>query len=57
VTLLPPPHDSGPMWFAKPSSYDSFIHDTLPVLTGAFGQSYIVPVKKKNVSERNQRKQ
>jgi hypothetical protein len=36
VTLLPPPHDSGPMWFAKPSSYDSFIHITLPVLTGAF---------------------
>ena len=36
MALLPPPHDSGPMWFAKPSSYDSFIHDTLPVLTGAF---------------------
>ncbi|MBU1207965.1 MAG: hypothetical protein KKH04_13725 [Proteobacteria bacterium] len=30
-------HDSGPMWFATPSSYDSSIHDTLPVLPGAFG--------------------
>ena len=28
---LPPPHDSGPVWFATPSPYGSFIHDTLPV--------------------------
>ena len=28
-------HDSGPMWFATPSSCGSFIHNTLPVLTGA----------------------
>ena len=28
-------HDSGPPWLAKPSTYDSFIHNTLPVLTGA----------------------
>ena len=25
------PHDSGPLWFAKPSTYETFIHDTLPV--------------------------
>jgi hypothetical protein len=31
MPLLAPPHDSGPMWFAKPSSYGSFIHYTLPV--------------------------
>src|SRR5215472_15558295 len=29
------PHDSGPLWFAKPSTYETFIHYTLPVLTGA----------------------
>ncbi len=29
-----------------PAPYDSFIHDTSPVLTGAFGTSYIGPVKK-----------
>lgn len=28
--------DSGPLWVANPSTYDSFvIHYTLPVLTGA----------------------
>ena len=37
MTLLPSPHDSGPVWFAKPSPYDSFIHYTFPVLTGALG--------------------
>ena len=26
-----PPHDSGPLWPAKPSTYDSCIHNTLPV--------------------------
>ncbi len=31
MALLPLPHDSGPMWLATPSSYDSFIHYTLPV--------------------------
>jgi len=31
MALLPPPHDSGPMWLAIPSSYDSLIHYTLPV--------------------------
>src|SRR5437764_5770235 len=31
------PHDSGPMWVAKPLSYDFFIHYTSPVLTGAQG--------------------
>jgi hypothetical protein len=30
-------HDSGPSWVANPSTYDSFIHYTLPVLTGAQG--------------------
>jgi hypothetical protein len=25
------PHDSGPLWFANPSTYETFIHDTLPV--------------------------
>jgi hypothetical protein len=30
-----PPHDSGPVWIARPSLCDSFIHNTLPVLTGA----------------------
>ncbi|CAE6860748.1 hypothetical protein R69658_07602 [Paraburkholderia aspalathi] len=28
-------HDSEPPWLARPSTYDSFIHNTLPVLTGA----------------------
>ena len=32
MALLPPPHDSGPMWLATPSSYDSLIHDTLPII-------------------------
>ena len=40
MALLPPPHDSGPVWFAKPSPYGSFIHCTLPVLTGALGTVY-----------------
>src|SRR4029077_9253550 len=25
------PHDSGPLWFATPSTYETFIHYTLPV--------------------------
>ena len=36
-TLRPPlqttAHDSGPMWLAMPSPYDSFIHDTSPVFS------------------------
>jgi hypothetical protein len=31
------PHDSGPLWVAKPSAYDSFIHNTSPVYPGARG--------------------
>jgi hypothetical protein len=29
------PHDSGPLWFARPSTYETFIHYTLPGSTGA----------------------
>src|SRR5271157_4725155 len=29
-------HDSGPVWLAGPSPYGSFIHYSLPALTGAF---------------------
>ena len=29
------PHDSGPLWFANPSTYETFIQYTLPVSTGA----------------------
>jgi hypothetical protein len=29
------PHDSGPLRFARSSTYETFIHNTLPVLTGA----------------------
>jgi hypothetical protein len=28
-------HDSGPAWVANPLLYETFIHNTLPVLTGA----------------------
>ena len=35
-----PTHDAGPVWFATPSPYDSFIRYTSPVLTGAFGTVY-----------------
>lgn len=46
VNASPPPygrptHDSGPVWFATPSPYDSFIRYTSPVLTGAFGTFYL----------------
>src|SRR5207302_741498 len=34
------PHDSGPMWVATSHSYDSFIHYTSPVLTGAQGDGH-----------------
>ncbi len=30
-----PMHDSEPVWIANPSPYETFIHNTLPVLTGA----------------------
>jgi hypothetical protein len=33
--LRTPPHDSGSVWLATPSPYDSCIHDTLPVCAGA----------------------
>jgi hypothetical protein len=28
-------HDSEPVWIANPSPYETLIHNTLPVLTGA----------------------
>ena len=37
--LLPPPHDSGPVWLATPSPYGSFIHCTLPVFPALSGHS------------------
>jgi hypothetical protein len=33
--LQTPMHDSEPVWIANPSPYKTFIHNTLPVLTGA----------------------
>jgi hypothetical protein len=30
-----PTDDSGPLWVAIPSTYETFVHNTLPVLTGA----------------------
>jgi hypothetical protein len=36
--LLPATHDSGPLWLARPLTYDSFIHDNLPVYPGALGK-------------------
>jgi hypothetical protein len=33
--LLHSTHDSGPLWLASPLTYDSFIHDNLPVYPGA----------------------
>ncbi len=33
--LLHSTHDSGPSWLARPLTYDSFIHDNLPVYPGA----------------------
>ena len=33
--LRAPPHDSGPLWLARPLTYDSFIHYNLPVYPGA----------------------
>ena len=35
VTSRSPPHDSGSSWLAKPSTYGTFIHYSLPVCTGA----------------------
>ena len=29
--LTEPKHDSGPLWIASPSTYETFIHNTLPV--------------------------
>ena len=39
MSLLPQPHDSGSVWFATPSLYESFTHYTFAVLTGALGTS------------------
>ena len=36
AVLPPPPHDSGPTWLARPSSWDSFIPCILSTLIGAF---------------------
>ena len=36
IPLRESPHDSGPLWVASPSTYDSFIHHTSPVYPGAF---------------------
>jgi hypothetical protein len=33
--LRAPMHDSEPVWIANPSPYETLIHNTLPVLTGA----------------------
>src|SRR5215472_2380093 len=38
LPLQETPHDSGPLWVAKPSAYDSFIHNTSPVYPGAQGE-------------------
>ena len=35
ATLRLATHDSGPGWLATPFLYDSFIHNSSPVLTGA----------------------
>ena len=35
AALRPTMHDSGSGWFAKPSLYDSFIHNSTPVYPGA----------------------
>jgi len=35
ATLRLATHDSGPGWFARPSLYDSFIHNSTPVYPGA----------------------
>lgn len=35
LSLRAPTHDSGPVWAARPSPYDSFIHDISPVNPGA----------------------
>src|SRR5258705_385373 len=37
------PHDSGPLWFATPSTNETFIHNTLPVLTGARRMKHEIP--------------
>ena len=34
------PHDSGSVWVATPSPYDSFIHNTSPVYPGAQGDRH-----------------
>jgi len=35
LTLRPCPHDSEPVWLARPSLYDSFIRYILPAFPGA----------------------
>jgi hypothetical protein len=36
-------HDSGPGWLAKPFLYDSFIHNSTPVCTGALSTLLELP--------------
>src|SRR5215469_18227437 len=49
LSLRGAPHDSGPLWVAKPSAYDSFIHNTSPVYPGARGateqKTHLSPIK------------
>ena len=35
TTLRSAPHDSGPVWFARPSPYETLIHNTSPASAGA----------------------
>jgi len=39
--LLHSTHDSGPLWLARPLTYDSFIHNNLPVYPGALGKGAV----------------
>ncbi|MBF0615068.1 MAG: hypothetical protein HQL92_07930 [Magnetococcales bacterium] len=41
LTLRSSTHDSGPLWAANPSTYDSFIHNTSPVYPGAPGATHV----------------
>ena len=50
MPLLPQPHDSGSVWFATPSLYESFIHYTFPVLTGTLWTSRISPHRNNTVN-------
>src|SRR5208337_4688156 len=42
--MLPPlAHDSGLEWFATPFPYGSLIRYSMPVLTGAFSDPFLLP--------------